>query len=409
MRALVTTSRMPCAIDEIRKLGSRGHAVIAADTFRAAPGSHSRYVEKARVTASPRLDPSRFIGDVTRIVLEDDVDLVLPAFEEVFYLARHRSKLPPSASYFFPDLETLRTLHDKAAFVRLATDLGLRAPRTVVVESPAELSAALRETTSYFAKPAFSRGGVDLLTNTGPLAGALPAAACRPSPSKPWVVQEFVSGTDVCTFSVVNRGKITGHSTYVHPREIEHAGGIVFESVDEPECLRAAARVAEATRYHGQLSLDFLRTDRGLIVIECNPRPTAGVHVMSAEMFEEALLDVAGAKLRVAPAGTRGKYGIALVRDMFLHWREAREDAKYLFSDVPEIVAEPGDVMPALYQVLSYGRVLEYRRQHRDDAHKNRELMMAYFDDVSWNGEALAELEARRPNPGDRHERVQGG
>ena len=41
-RILVTTSRMPFAVDEIHKLGESGRDVVAGDTFRAAPGSHSR-------------------------------------------------------------------------------------------------------------------------------------------------------------------------------------------------------------------------------------------------------------------------------------------------------------------------------------------------------------------------------
>ena len=41
---LVTSSRMPFALDEIRKFGRRGHAVYASDTFSTSPGSHSQFV-----------------------------------------------------------------------------------------------------------------------------------------------------------------------------------------------------------------------------------------------------------------------------------------------------------------------------------------------------------------------------
>lgn len=397
MRVLVTTSRMPCAIDQIRKLGQRGHQVIATDTFRAAPGSHSKYVTRAAVTASPHHDTARFIADVSRIVTDDGVDLVLPQFEEVFYLAKHRSSLPGSAHYFFSSFEVLEILHDKGKLLGLARELGVRVPRGAVVTSRSELASATHELPHYFAKPVFSRGGVDLLTNTGPLAGALTLEECEPTPELPWIVQEFVAGVDVCTLSIAHDGRLSGHSAYVHPREIEHAGGIVFESVHEPECIRIVQRIVEATRYHGQISFDFIRTGDGMVLIECNPRPTAGVHVMSPEMFEEALLDRNASKLRVAEPGVRCKYGIALVRDMLLHASEAREDLQYLFSDAKEVVADPDDLLPALYQVLSYGHVIAYRRQLQARNHKNTELMAAYFADVCWNGEPMdAELRDRR-------------
>src|SRR5690606_15282882 len=95
--------------------------------------------------------------------------------------------------------------------------------------------------------------------------------------------------------------------------------------------------VAESTGYHGQLSLDFRRTDRGLALIECNPRPTAGVLMMPPEMFEDAVLDRRPKTVRLAPAGERRKISAALIRGMLLHPGEARENLAVLFSDALEV------------------------------------------------------------------------
>ncbi len=38
------------------------------------------------------------------------------------------------------------------------------------------------------------------------------------------------------------------------------------------------------------MSLDFVEADDGLMMIECNPRPTDGVLLMSAEELERGLL-----------------------------------------------------------------------------------------------------------------------
>lgn len=390
MRVLITTSRMPCIIDEIRKLGAQGHQVFATDTFTTAPGSHSKYVTESFVTPSPRHATRAFVDAIKELCTTHAIDLLVPAFEEVFYLAKHRTELPAHLC-FFPQLETLVRLHDKGKLLDLAREIGVRVPKSAIVRSQEELGGAIARGADFFAKPVFSRGGVDLFTNAGPLAGALALSDCHPSADAPWIVQEFAHGVDVCTFSIVHHGRITGHSAYVHPREIEHAGGIVFESVHEPECLAVAQRFAEVTQYHGQLSLDFMKTDEGMVLIECNPRPTAGVHVMSPEMFEAAMLDTAGEKLRTAEPGVMRKYSIALIRDMLLHFSEAREDLRYLFSEAKEVVADPDDLLPALYQVLSYGHVIAYRRTLARRQHKNTELMAAYFHDVCWNGEPLSE------------------
>ena len=59
MKVLCTTSRMPFAVDEIRKLGEQGHEVFAADTFRTAPGSHSAEVHERVVVPAPKQDTLR--------------------------------------------------------------------------------------------------------------------------------------------------------------------------------------------------------------------------------------------------------------------------------------------------------------------------------------------------------------
>ncbi|MBK8257693.1 MAG: ATP-grasp domain-containing protein [Polyangiaceae bacterium] len=376
---------MPAAIDEIRKLGHLGHTIFAADTIESAAGSHSKYVSELLVVPSPRYHTAEFVEAIVRILRDARIDLFLPAFEEAIYLAKHRHRLEEFSGLFFAPFGVLSTLHDKWKMLQLATSLHIQTPRSTVARNAEELSRAAQSFQAYFARPVYSRGGVELLTNEGPLAGALDIAKCEVTPAKPWIVQEFVHGTDVCTFSVAHHGKLSGHSAYVHPREIEHAGGIVFRSVDEPECLAIVQKIVEKTGYHGQISFDFLQTDRGMVLIECNPRPTAGVHMMAAGDFCAALGDEAATQLRVVPPGIERKYSIALVRDMFLHLKDIPLDAKHLFSRAKEVFADPDDLLPALYQLLSYTHVLKYRFEAHE--HSKRALMAAYFHDICYNGE----------------------
>ena len=87
MKILCTTSRMPFAVDEIRKLGEQGHEVYAADTFRTAPGSHSRRSHATTRGAGTEAGDRAFVAAVAE-VSEQQIELVVPMFEEVFYLAR---------------------------------------------------------------------------------------------------------------------------------------------------------------------------------------------------------------------------------------------------------------------------------------------------------------------------------
>jgi hypothetical protein len=394
VKILVTSSRLPYAVTEIRELGRAGHCVHAADTFRTAPGSHSRFIERSHVTPSPVHHPVGYHVRIEEIVREHGIDMVVPSFEEVFYLARQGGYVG-GAPIDAPPFRTLRLLHDKSAFVRFAADLGLHVPPTHVVVSLAELHAAIAEFDRYLARPAFSRAGTRLLCNTGKLAGQADVDDCDPTREGPWIVQGFIDGRDVCSFSVARLGRITGHATYEHPRTLDSAGGVVFRSIDEPEALRAAQRIAEATHYTGQFSLDFIRRHSGeLCVIECNPRPTAGVCLMPEGMFVRALLDPAAEPL-VAPAGMRRMFRGALIREMFQRPTSIPRNVREIFfSDTPDVVSVVGDRWPGFFQVLSFTHAIQYML---DGGRGSDKLAYSYLHDVCWNGEPIPLRTARPP------------
>ncbi|HEY8428137.1 MAG TPA: hypothetical protein VIL20_07175 [Sandaracinaceae bacterium] len=393
MVVLVTGSRLFFALEMIRKLGRGGHRVYAADTFRSAPGSRSRHVAASFVVPSPRYDTRGFVDAVEAVASARHVDVIVPAFEEVFYLAKHRARIERYAGVFAAPFDTLHRLHDKLRFLELARELRLSVPRTLVARDRRELMDASREIGRFFARPAFTRGGVTLYTNAGPLAGLVSLEDCDPTPQNPFLVQPFIEGTDVCTYSIAARGHIAAHSSYVHPLTIEHAGGIFFESVDEPEALAIARRIVEATRYDGQIALDLIRTDHGYAVVECNPRASAGAVVMPDAMFDAAMREVVrgrhAGRTQVAPAGIRRKLSFALLRNAVLRRGQASESLSALLdAAVPDVYANPDDLAPLVYQLVAYGRVMRYRlrrrRIHRTD------VMQGYLYDLLWNGEEMA-------------------
>ncbi|MEZ4336932.1 MAG: ATP-grasp domain-containing protein [Sandaracinaceae bacterium] len=388
MDVLVTSSRMPYAIEEIRKLGRAGHRAYASDTFRAAPGSHSRYAADHFVTARPAERPEAFVDDVVTLLREHTIHRLMPSFEEVLHLARERERIEALTEPFFPSYDVLRRLHDKVAFIGLARELGLRTPHTLVARTRAELADATRELPRFFARQAFSRGGVQLFTNQGPLAGNVALEDCEPTEANPFVVQEFVEGEDVCTFSICHRGRVAGHSTYVHPLTVEHSGGIVFDSIVDDEGLEAVRRVVEATGYHGRVSFDFLRTREGLVVVECNPRPTAGLTILPDDMYDDAFMDRAPDRTLVAPAGTRRLLSLGVLRNMAVDWSEAPADLDALLSSGRDVYADPHDFLPVVWQVIAYGRVVGYKLRAR--RRKRSDLMQGYFWDICWNGEDAA-------------------
>ena len=226
MRILVTSSRMPFALDMIRKLAERGHEVYASDSYEVAPGSHSRYLQGHFVTARRARETERFIDDVEADRARER-DRARPA--------RLRGGLLPRdpherLSRAHEPVHGVRSRPSPAFTTRTASrgspsGSGCRTPETVVARSDDELREEIARFPRYFARAAFSRGGVSLLTNTGPLAGQLSVDDCHPTPESPWLVQEFVDGPMHCTYSTLHDGRVTAHCAYRAPRQWEHSTG----------------------------------------------------------------------------------------------------------------------------------------------------------------------------------------
>ncbi|HKH42079.1 MAG TPA: hypothetical protein VKA41_09525 [Solirubrobacterales bacterium] len=385
MRLLITSSRMPFALDAIRKLGERGHEVYASDSYEASPGSHSRYLAGHFVTASPSADPEKFAADVERIAAENEIELVVPMFEEVFYLAAQHERLSQVTRLYAPPFRTLAQVHDKGTFQELCDRLEIRTPHTVLAHSQEELKEAIERFPAYFARAAFSRGGVGLLTNTGPLAGHLKPEDCRPTEANPWLVQEFVDGPMHCTYSTLHEGRLAAHMSYRAPRQWEHSTGIQFLSVDPSDTLPTVERLGSDLEWEGQMSLDFIETDDGLVMIECNPRPTDGVLLMEPEELERGLLAPEDEVLLV-PAGREEQLDFAVCAQIF---REPLQEAPASIHDLARIHGTDRgwrDSMPKLYSFLALCRFERLSLRDRE------QLFMAMADGITWDGQPIPGL-----------------
>lgn len=384
MRVLVTSSRNTFALDIIRKLGSSGHTVVASDTYPGAVGSHSRYLAAHAVTASPRFETDQFIADVAGLVERYEIDLIIPTFEEAFYLAARIDDLPAEVTLYAGPFDKLARLHDKASFQRLVAEAGVPVPETVVVESDAELHEAIGRFPRYFARAAFSRGGVGLLTNTGPLAGNFSVEDCHPTPEQPWLVQPFTDGPMVCTYSTIVDGQVTSHCTYRAPEQWAHSTGITFLAIDSTETLGYTQRIIDELdpSFTGQLSFDFVNHEGQLFAIECNPRPTNGVILMEAEEFVRALTGEVPRTVVVEPGAER-QITLAVLADAFTEPLRHLPTSLHDLVRVKDIGMGWHDSLAMMWSpaTLIHGAKLS--------AHQRKELLGALGDDIVWNGETI--------------------
>lgn len=386
MRILITSSRLPFALALVRKLAEAGHDVHASDADAVSPGSHSRYLSGHLVTAPPATQTTAFVEEVARYCSEQRIERIVPAFEEVFYLATQRDRLAEATELLAPPFATLARLHDKATFTELARRLELPLPPTTVVRSREELEAAVEPLEHWFARACFSRGGVALLTNHGPLAGHTQIEEVTPTPAQPWLVQPYVEGPMQCTYSTLRDGRVLTHLCYRAPRQWQHSTGISFETVDPRPTLGIAKAIAAETGYTGQMSLDFVVSDEGLYLIECNPRATDGALLMDSAEISLGLGADAGttkADPLLIQAGRETQLDFAVFGQMFTEspseWPRSIRDLIHIRG------SDRGwhDELPNLYALLTLGHHARLNLRHR------RALLAAMADDIAWDGQPI--------------------
>ena len=133
------------------------------------------------------------------------------------------------------------------------------------------------------------------------------------------------------------------------------------------------------------MSLDFIETSEGLVMIECNPRPTDGVLLMTAEELERGLL-VAQDETALVPAGRREQLDFAVLAQIF---QEPLREAPKSIHDLAEVHGtERGwrDAMPRLYSFLALARFEKLSLRDR------KQLFVAMSDGITWDGQPIPGL-----------------
>ena len=131
------------------------------------------------------------------------------------------------------------------------------------------------------------------------------------------------------------------------------------------------------------MSLDFVDSPDGPILIECNPRATDGVLLMSAEELERGLLDP-DSQLTMVPPGRETKLSIAVVGELF------SEPLSKLPAGIADLARVKGsdkgwrDALPTMYSVLAFGHHARLGWRER------KQVFVAMADGICWDGEEIA-------------------
>jgi hypothetical protein len=378
-RILVTGARAPVALDLARAFRAAGCAVSLADSVRPFAAALSRPRFEIERLPAPRFDFPAFSARMR--ILAERFELIVPTCEEVFWLAAAAARDGWSERLFAPAPEWLARLHSKALFPDLARSVGIPAPETTPLASPADLRRLPCLSESLVLKPEYSRFGARTLVAPSPRQ----RARLSPGPGRRWVAQERIEGDELCVWSAVRGGELVGYVAYRPLLRHGRAASYAFEAVDRPDLRDMAARIGRAVGGDGQLCYDVIVTAAGrAIPIECNPRSVSGIHLFDSSP-ELALAMLKGSPLEPPKAGTirylspaMAVMGLpaALAGGSLRRWRQVARRGE-------DCVGRRGDRRPVA------GVVLDAARFALVGLARMRSPTGQTTDDIEWNGEPI--------------------
>lgn len=380
-RVLITGGRAPAALGLARLFWRSGHHVVMAESAHRHISQGSRAVRRHYRVPRPVDGLAEYTAALVRIVRAEHIELLVPANEETLYVARCREKLSGYCSVFTDHFHTLDRLHNKWSFNRLIEGLGLAVPRTTLATSPDELVSALRSSHNVVLKPAYSRFGSDVVVRPR-LSARLPADV---SPTRPWLVQEYVEGVQLCTYGVARAGRLLAHAAYDTRFTVGPGTNIHFRAVHDPDLTSWVAGVVGRLGFTGQIAFDLIRARDGrLLPIECNPRATNGTLLFRpADGLPAAFL---GSPARMTEP-SRGRETMLGVPMMFYGWKalRTRTVGKWLRAlwRADGAVYDLHDPMPAASQYLCVLYLWA------DSIRLGLSFTEASMADIEWNGEVV--------------------
>lgn len=381
---LILGGRAPAALDHARRFAHQGWSVTIGDSIACRISGWSRAVTRTVTLPSARFASRAYVAALCDTMRDHRIDLVVPTCEEVFFLSRYRSSLPATVRITVDAFETMDVLHSKWRFLQAAQGCGAVVPESACVDT-LEQAREWAGTDAVVLKPEYSRFGVHVrLYPEGIAKHAKPFDL----PGR-WVAQRFCHGRELCSYSVVDRGRLLAHVSYRPSYRLKASSSFLFDRHESPRIRAFVENFARKMDYTGQLSFDWIESDNGDIqVLECNPRAISGVHLFGLDDALPAAL-AGTADTCAIPSDSEPRMIAAVMlcaggvqalrtRQLGRWWRDLRR--------ARDVIVTSGDARPLFGGMLDMASYAGLALRDRCS------LRQAATCDTAWDGERLDAL-----------------
>ncbi|MEH2398162.1 ATP-grasp domain-containing protein [Nostoc sp.] len=280
---LVSGGKMTKALQLARSFHAAGHRVILIEGHKYWLSGHrfSNAVSRFYTVPTPQDDPEAYTQALLEIVKQENIDVYVPVSSPVasYYDSLAKSALSEYCEVFHFDADITKMLDDKFAFSDQARSLGLSVPKSFKITDPEQVINFdfSKETRKYILKSisydSVRRLNLTKLPCDTPEETAAFVKSLPISPEKPWIMQEFILGKELCTHSTVRDGELR-----LHCCSNSSAFQINYENVENPQIREWVQHFVKSLGLTGQVSLDIIQAEDGTAyAIECNPRTHSAI------------------------------------------------------------------------------------------------------------------------------------
>lgn len=258
------------ALAATRSLGKAGIKVITGSPFISSLSGASKYSYKQVKYSSPFIDPIKFIEDIKAIIVENNVDLLLPMTDaSVFTILSHENELNSFVKILSGHFNNYIIASDKFNLLKTAIKLNIPIPNTIFIES----SDDIERCKNILKYPIILKPQMSIIKDNNQLKQTsvkivnsyeeiLDLVKNTITFKKPFMIQEKISGEGLGIFTLFNNGQPERVFSHRRLREKPPWGGVsvLCESTrPDPMAKEYAIKLLKELNWDGVAMVEFKR------------------------------------------------------------------------------------------------------------------------------------------------------
>ena len=281
MSVIITYARVRSALVATQSLGKRGIKVVTADSIYPATSFFSKYSTSYFVYPSYKLRPELFINSLKHHVEKNNIEVLMPIYEETFVISKYKNRFPSSVNIPVADYETLTKANNNRYLMNFAGEIGVKIPQTWTIDDINEL----RQVAKKVELPAVIKlvegvgsKGLRFAHSEDELIAKY-IEVIQKFHLKPFeypLIQEYIPGDSYGVSLIFNYGEPRAICIYKNIRTYPIYGGpsTARISIKHDKMGRNAIILLRELNYHGVAEVEFRIDDRTKepVLMEINPR-----------------------------------------------------------------------------------------------------------------------------------------